>query len=440
MRLLTMLGLALMLASPSLAQTPVEQIIVIHAGRLLDRPGRPPRGPSTIFVRSGKIIAVQEGFAAPEPGARLVDLSRHFVLPGLIDSHVHITFEIDAGFQLRLAQSDPATYAIAGVSFADRTLQAGFTTVQDMASPGRASIALRDGINAGRIAGPTILAANQIISVSAGHGDVVGFSSNAAPGMRQGNYGLTCDGADECRRAVRIQVRAGADFIKVAATGGVISNIAAGLGQQMSDDELKAVVETAHSLGRRVTAHAHGDDGIAAALRAGVDSVEHGVYVSAASIALFRTTGAWLVPTLLAASSASADARAGRLPAASVPKAIEAAEASRRNIRAAIAGGTRIAFGTDSGVSPHGRNAREFALLVEAGMTPAQAIKAATVDAAEMMRLPEIGSIAAGKDADIVAVSGDPLTDVTRLEQVEFVMRRGVVHRLGGERQAFAPR
>lgn len=442
MRLLTTFAYCLALASgtPAFAQAATEQMTVIHAGRLLDRPGQPPRGPSTIIVRNGKIAEVREGFAAPPAGARLLDLSRQFVLPGLIDAHVHITFEAGPGFQLALAQADPVNYAINGVAYAERTLQAGFTTVQDMAASGRASIALRDGVNAGRIAGPTILAANQLISVSAGHGDVVGFSTSASPGMREAHFGVACDGAEDCRRAVRQQVRSGADFIKIAATGGVLSNIAAGLGQQMSDAELKAIVETAHSLDRRVTAHAHGDDGIAAALRAGVDSIEHGAFVSASSIALFRKTGAWLVPTLLAPAATAEQARSGRLPAASAAKAIEAADASRSNIRAAIAGGVRIAFGTDSAVTPHGGNAREFSLLTEAGMTPAQAIRAATVDAAEMMRLDAVGSIAAGKDADIIAVTGDPLSDVTRLEQVQFVMRRGVVHRLGGERQAFAPR
>jgi imidazolonepropionase-like amidohydrolase len=434
---LTGLGLvaALLLGvAPAASET-----IVIHAGRLLDRPGAVPRGPSTIIVRDAKIAEIRDGFAAPAAGERLIDLSRQFVLPGLIDSHVHITFEGGPSLQLTLAQADPVQYAVNGAAYAERTLQAGFTTVQDMAAPGRAAVALRDGINAGRIAGPTILAANQLISVSAGHGDVVGFSSSASPGMRETHYGLACDGAEDCRRAVRVQVRAGADFIKIAATGGVLSNIAAGLGQQMSDDELKAVVEAAHSLGRRVTAHAHGDDGIAAALRAGVDSIEHGSFVSQASIALFKKTGAWLVPTLLAPDGVAAQARAGRLPQASAAKAIEAAEASKRNIRAAIAGGVKIAFGTDSAVTPHGDNAREFALLVEAGMTPAQAIKAATTDAAEMMRL-DAGSIAAGKLADIIAVQGDPLADVAELSRVRFVMRRGVVHRLDGERQAFAPR
>jgi imidazolonepropionase-like amidohydrolase len=256
--------------------------------------------------------------------------------------------------------------------------------------------------------------------------------------MRRSHFGLACDGASECRRAVRTQIAAGADVIKVATTGGVISNVAGGLGQQMEPDEISAIVSAAHRFGRRVAAHAHADEGIQAALRAGVDSVEHGTFVRADSIALFRSTNAYLVPTLLAPATAEEMARSGALSPASAAKAVEASAAAFENVRRAIAAGVRIAFGTDT--LRHGNNAREFALLVRVGMSPAAAIQSATVNAADLLGLSDrIGTLTAGKDADIIAVALSPLDDVTRLEKVDFVMRRGVVHRIGGARMAFEP-
>ena len=429
------------IAIPASAQEPAAspRVTYIHAGALLDRPGRTARGRSTIVIREDKIAEVREGFAAPEPGARLVDLSRQFVLPGLIDSHVHITMEVGPAFQQQLSQDDTADWAVSGVTFAERTLQAGFTTVRDLASPGRTAAAIRDGINAGRIAGPTILAAGQLISVTAGHGDVVGFSEGAAEGMRAGHYGLACDGVEDCRRAVRLQIAAGADLIKIATTGGVLSNVAGGLGQQMEPDEIAAIVSAAHRFGRRVAAHAHANAGIQAALRAGVDSVEHGTFVDASSIALFRSSNTYLVPTLLAPATGAEMARSGRLPPASAAKALEASAAAFENIRRAIGSGVRIAFGTDT--FRHGNNGREFALLVQVGLSPAQAIQTATVNAADLLgRSASIGTIEPGKDADIIAVAASPLEDVTQLERVQFVMRQGIVHRIDGQRQPFNSR
>jgi len=433
----------LLFAAPAIAQVapPKPQVTYIQAGTLLDKPGQKPRGNSTIIVRDGKIAEVRDGFVDPEPGAKLVDLRTSFVMPGLIDTHVHMFMEGNPmKARLEALGRDDGDEMIIGEENARLDLEAGFTTVRDLGSDPRQIRALRDGIERGAVAGPTIVNAGQMISVSGGHGD--GANGLAEPwaeaiAERQIN---TCNGADDCRRAVRQQVGLGALTIKFAATGGVLSNVAGGLGQQMTIDEMRAVVDTAHSFGRKVAVHAHAVEGVHAAVEAGVDTVEHGTFLDDATIALMKAKGTWLVPTMLAPQTALANARAGRLPAAMLPKAESAAAAATDSHRRAIRAGVRIAFGTDTGVSPHGINAQEFALMVNAGMTPMAAIKAATIDAAEVLdRKGQIGSIEPGKWADIIAVSGDPLSDVRTLERIDFVMRRGVVHKLGGKRQAFPP-
>ena len=434
---------ALLFAAPAIAQVapPKPQVTYIQAGTLLDKPGQKPRGNSTIIVRDGRIAEVRDGFVDPEPGARLIDLRTSFVLPGLIDMHVHLFLEGDPIKQrLEALGRDDGDEMIIGEQNALLDLEAGFTTVRDLGSDPRQIRALRDGIERGAVAGPTVINAGQMISVTGGHGD--GTNGVAEPFAeaifeRQVN---TCNGADDCRRAVRRQIGLGALTIKFAATGGVLSNVAGGLGQQMTLEEMKAVVETAHSFGRKVAVHAHAAEGVRAAVEAGADTIEHGTFLDDDTIALMKAKGTWLVPTMLAPQTALAAARAGKLPPATLPKAEAAAAAARDSHRRAIRAGVRIAFGTDTGVSRHGINAQEFALLVEAGMTPMAAIKSATIDAADALGMKDrIGSIEPGKWADIIAVQGDPLTDVTRLEHVEFVMRRGVVHKLGGRRQPFPP-
>ncbi|MEI9850465.1 MAG: amidohydrolase family protein [Sphingomonas sp.] len=249
---------------------------------------------------------------------------------------------------------------------------------------------------------------------------------------------MSATGAIDCARAVRRQVALGAQVIKFAATGGVLSNVSGGLGRAMTPEEMEAIVATAHGLGRKVAAHSHAADGTRAALLAGVDTIEHGSFLDDEAIRLLKEKGAWLVPTMLAPRAALAQARAGQLPPAMIPKAEAAGAAALESHRKAIRAGVKIAFGTDTGVSKHGDNAQEFALLVSAGMTPAAAIRAATLDAADALgRKDQLGSVEPGKWADLVAVGGDPLADVTRLEHVEFVMRHGVVHKLGGKRQGF---
>jgi imidazolonepropionase-like amidohydrolase len=424
------------------AQTPAEPAVFIHAGALLDRPGEAPRGPSTVIVRGGRIEAIRDGFVAPTDGARLIDLKREFVLPGLIDAHVHMFSDDDKmRARLEVLNRDVEDALLIGVDNARRTLEAGFTTVRDLGSDVHSITALRDGIAAGLVAGPTIVAAGQGLSGTGGHADAANNTNRDIEDLRRARARNLCNGADDCRRAVRSQISQGADVIKFTATGGVMSNIAGGLGRQMFDDEMKAIVDTAHLFGRKVAAHAHGEDGIAAALRAGVDSIEHATYTSAETNALFKKSNAWLVPTMVAPHAALAQARAGTTSRATLAKAEETVAAHNGNIAKAIKDGVRIAFGTDSGVSAHAQNAKEFALLVKAGLTPAAAIRSATIDAATLLsREKELGSLEPGKQADIVAVATSPLDDVTVLERVRFVMRRGVVHVLDGARQAFPPR
>jgi imidazolonepropionase-like amidohydrolase len=428
---LSISGLAL--ASPALAQN-AEPVTVIHAGTLIDRPGAAARHNASVIVRGRTIAEVRDGFA-DVPGARVVDLRQSTVLPGLIDSHVHLS-GLDDRFQARLqaAGRDNEDEAYTALLNARKTLLAGFTTVRDLGGDPRLVLSLRDSINAGDLSGPTILSAAKMVSVSGGHGDGRNGRNRDLAGVAE--RGNVCNGPDDCRRATREQVSAGADVIKFAATGGVLSNVAGGLNQQMMDDEMRAVVITARTFGRKVAAHAHGVEGVNAALRAGVDSIEHGTFTNEETFRLYKQTGAYYVPTLLAPAAALADGQRGALTPAQYEKATLAAGNAEKSFAEAIRRGVKIAFGTDTGVSPHGRNAEEFALMVRNGMTPALAIRAATVDAAELLGISaRAGTIEAGKDADIIAVEGDPTQNVRLLEQVGFVMKSGRVHKLGGQRQ-----
>lgn len=418
--------------------TCAAETVYIHAGHLLDQPGQPPRGPTTVIVRDGKISELRDGLVTPEGSARLIDLQAQFVLPGLIDMHVHISSD-DNLLRSRLESPgrDVEDVFVIAQGNARRTLEAGFTTIRDLGGDGRTTATLRDAINDGHVLGPTIIPAGAMVSVSGGHGGVNGLNRSLTRALAAERNNI-CDGPDSCAQAVRNQISVGAEVIKFAATGGVRSNVAGGLGKQMSDAEMKSIVDTAHSFGRKVTAHAHGKEGIDAALRAGVDSIEHGSFIDDETVGLFKSTRAALVPTMVAPIAALAQARRGDAPAPQLEKAEAAAAAHALSMVRAIKGGVRILFGTDSGVAPHGDNAKEFALMVKAGMSAAEAIRAATIDSARELDRP-IGAIAPGLDADIIAVAGDPLADVTALEQVSFVMRRGVVHKSDGKRAVFPP-
>lgn len=401
----------------------------IHAGRLLADPasGRVETG-KTVVVEGGKITEIRDGYVGD---GKVINLRDAFVMPGFIDSHVHLTFESGPTSRLDAVTKSTTDQAFDGVVFAGRTVRAGFTTVVDLGSDPEAINALRDAIASGKVIGPRIIAAGGV-AAHGGHGDAHGYRQEILDLFRAPTL---CSGADDCARAVRLAVQQGADIIKTASTGGVMSNTAAGLGQQMSDAELVAIVETAHRLGRKVAAHAHGTDGVNAALRAGVDSVEHGTYIDAESIRLFKAKGSYLVPTLLAGDTVSQQAEnADWMPDAVRAKARTVGPLMVDALRRAHRGGVRIAFGTDSAVSKHGENAREFALMVKAGLTPLDTIRAATVWGATHVGLEgEVGSIAAGKAADIVAVRGNPLDDVRQLETMDFVMKGGAVVRPAGD-------
>jgi imidazolonepropionase-like amidohydrolase len=307
------------------------------------------------------------------------------------------------------------------------TLSAGFTTVRDVGAHAPEVIyALRAAIAEGKVPGPRVLCVGAILSPTGGHGQAYGYRGDVCACI-QSNIGV-CDGIDACRRAVRAQVAQGADAIKFVATGGVLSNLRAGVDQQFIDDEIRTIIETAHRLGRRVSAHAHGAAGINAALAALVDSIEHGSFLDDHSIKLFLEHNAFHTPTIIAGMTVLEMAQSGNaLTPAQAEKALEVGKHIKQALARSYQAGVRITFGTDMGVGPHGQNAREFALMVGAGMSAADAIKAATVNAAELLDIADIaGSLAPGKSADIIAVDGDPLADVTELERVTFVMARGI--------------
>lgn len=414
--------------SPTPASVSAEQPTkFVQVGRLLADPasGRVLRD-KTLVIRGNQVVEIRDGFVGE---GNIVDLRSAFVLPGLIDSHVHLGSEQSPNSRVDRVTMSNADQAMVGARHARRTLNAGFTTVADLGGANESIFALRDAVRRGDVPGPRIIAAGSSVSVHGGHGDANGYREDILHVMSNESV---CSGAEDCRRAVRTQVRAGADIIKITATGGVLSNTAAGLNQQFTQDELASIVEVAHRMGRQVTAHAHGVDGINAFLQAGGDSIEHGTYLDDESMRLFKANGAWLVPTLLAGDFVArvASSPDNFFTPAQTAKALEAGPKMLDMAARAHRGGVRIAFGTDSGVSAHGDNAQEFALLVRAGLTPLEAIQSATVGAAEHLKISgEAGRIAPGMPADLIAVTGDPLTDVTELERVRFVMKSGQVFR-----------
>ena len=424
-RVITILFAAAMLAVVPQAKA---EVTLIHAGQLLAVPGERPAREQTIVIDGERIVEIVDGYANPDDyeDATLHDLSEYFVLPGLMDMHVHLQGELGPKNDSDTLKMSPQLMQMRSQYFAMQTLRAGFTTVRDAGSSGEEMYALRDAINAGWVDGPRIIAAGGV-GITGGHADISGVKPEL---MKHWTRDSVCDGPYDCRRATRNVIKYGADLVKITSTGGVLTDRATGTGQQMEMDELREVVLAAARMGRKVASHAHEEDGIIAALEAGVASIEHGTYTGPDAIKLFKETGAYLVPTLLAGKTVAAMAvESDFMSDAIKEKAIRVGEDMSDNFARAHAAGVKVAYGTDSGVSRHGTNAEEALLMVEAGMSEMEVIVAATVNAADLIdRTDSIGTLEAGKYADIIAVDESPLDNIEALLDVDFVMKGGKVY------------
>lgn len=431
--IVAVVGLALAAPGANAADAPAQsKIIAVKAGRLFDGTGDVYRRDMVILIEGDKIKAVGPAGELSLPGeAEIIDLSGAVVLPGLIDCHTHLSARADRFDEIYYFKDTPYHNAFVAVVNAKTTLLAGFTTVRDVGSRAFLAVDLRDSIDEGLVPGPRIVASGPGISMTGGHGDLNRF----APQVRittfpnERDYRIA-DGPDQVRQVTRAQLKHGVDLIKIHASGGVMSRGDSPGAAQFTIDELKTAVDEAHAAGRKVAAHAHGTQGIKNAVVAGVDSIEHGSLIDDEGIQLMLKHGTWLVADIYNDDYLLGKAIEFKLPQESIDKERMIGQLQRENFARAAKAGVKIAFGTDSGVYPHGDNARQFRYMVKYGLTPAQAIRAATSGAAELLNRGEkVGRVAPGRWADLIAVSGDPLADVTALEQVRFVMKGGTTYK-----------
>lgn len=425
-------SVCLVALSVAVTNTVQADVILVRAGHVIVDAAKPVLGPSTVVVRDARIVALVPG--APEPAqivsdiksgesVSVIDLSNKTVLPGLIDAHVHLSGEPGAPYWQEAILTDEY-YSLIGAKNALITVRSGFTTVRDVGSGPNVSFALRDAIKNNLIPGPRILASGPPISIIGGHGDISGFRREVLDALSNHN---TCTGADQCAQRVREASRAGADVIKITATGGVLSQQARGLDQHFTKAELDAIMATAHGLGLKVAAHAHGPRGIESAALAGVDSIEHGTFADDAALKAMKQNGTYMVPTLMAFTGLNERVGKGIYTPQVDAKARAALSKWGKALNIAHKMGIPIAFGTDAAVFEHGRNAEEFKLMIQyGGLTSREALATATTGAAKLLGVEkDVGTLEVGKSADIVAVEGDPIADITTLQHVKFVMVAG---------------
>ncbi|MCK9539229.1 amidohydrolase family protein [Dokdonella sp.] len=430
-RILT-LGVLAALAMPT-AHAATVQPVALQCGQLVDTAAGKLRGPTTVTIEGKRIKAVQAGKVAV-PGATLIDLGDATCLPGLIDSHTHLTGETSRSGAIDRFRLNTADYAIRSTLYARRTLEAGFTTVRNLGDGKNMSIALRNAINAGLIPGPRIYTAGGAIGSTGGHADHTDglrLDLQGDPGPKEG----IINGVDDAWKTVRQHYKDGVDVLKIMPSGGVLDESASADNAQMTVEEIKAVVTAAHDYGFTVAAHAHGAEAIRRSVIAGVDSIEHGTFMDDADMKLMKEHGTWFVPTIIAGEYVAEQAK---VPGYYLPqvaaKAAHVGPLIQQTAGKAYKAGVKIAFGTDAGVYPHGQNAKEFFYMVEAGMPPMYALQAATTHAAELLRQSaNLGSVEAGKLADMIAVQGNPLEDIRLMQTVDFVMKDGAIWKQAGQ-------